>query len=56
MKVEFLKDAFTMSCNHAYEVWQYMVRKGYYPLDPAPQNTLGTISAIYGEVREPELV
>ncbi len=53
---EFLKDAFTMSCNHAYEIWQYMVRKGYYPLDSAPQNTLDTISAIYGEVREPELV
>jgi spore coat protein CotF len=53
---EFLKDAFTMSCNHAYDVWQYMVRKGYYPLEPAPQNTINTISSIYGEVREPALL
>lgn len=53
---EFLKDAFTMSCNHAYEVWQYMVRKGYYPLEPASQNTISTLSSIYGEVREPSLV
>lgn len=53
---EFLKDAFTMSCNHSYEVWQYMVKKGYYPLEPAPQSTLTTMSTIYGEVREPALV
>lgn len=53
---EFLKDAFTMSCNHAFEVWQYMVQKGYYPLEEAPQSILDTISSIYGEVREPVLV
>lgn len=53
---EFLKDAFTMSCNHAYDVWQYMVKKGYYPIEPAPQSTINTISSIYGEVREPSLV
>ena len=33
---QFLKDAFTMSCNHAYDVWQWMVNKGFYPLSPAP--------------------
>lgn len=53
---EFLKDAFTMSCNHAFDVWQYMVRKGYYPLEAAPQSTSDTISSIYGEIREPALV
>lgn len=53
---EFLKDAFTMSCNHAYEVWQYMVKKGYYPLEPASQSTLNTMATIYKEVREPALV
>lgn len=53
---EFLKDAFTMSCNHAYEVWQYMVKKGYYPLEPACQTTLDTMATIYKEVREPALV
>lgn len=50
---EFLKDAFTMSCNHAYDVWQYMVKKGYYPLEPAPQDQVNTISSIYGKVPEP---
>lgn len=50
---EFLKDAFTMSCNHAYDVWQYMVKHGYYPLEPAPQTTISTISSIYGIVTEP---
>lgn len=34
---QFLKDAFTMACNHAYDVWQWMAEKGYYPLCPAPQ-------------------
>lgn len=53
---QFLKDAFTMSCNHAYDVWQWMVNKGFYPLEPAPSSTLNTISSIYHEVREPSLV
>lgn len=52
---EFLKDAFTMSCNHAYEVWQYMVKRGYYPLEPASQSTMGTLSSIYGIVTTPTL-
>jgi Spore coat protein len=49
---EFLKDAFTMSCNHAYDVWQWMVKKGYYPLCPAPQEQINKASSIYNEVRE----
>jgi len=53
---EFLKDAFTMSCNHAYEAWQWMVKKGYYPLEPAPQEELNIMSSIYNEVREPALM
>lgn len=53
---EFLKDAFTMSCNHAYEVWQWMVKKGYYPLEPAPRNELNILSSIYNEVREPVMM
>lgn len=50
---EFLKDAFTMSCNHAYDVWQWMVKKGYYPLTPANQNQIDTISSMYNEINEP---
>jgi spore coat protein CotF len=53
---EFLKDAFTMSCNHAYEVWQWMVKKGYYPLEAAPQNEINIMSSIYNEVKEPAMM
>ena len=53
---QFLKDAFTMSCNHAYDVWQWMVQKGYYPLSPAPQNEINIISSIYNEVKQPQYV
>lgn len=47
---EFLKDAFTMSCNHAYEVWQWMVKKGFYPLSPAQQIQIDSVSNTFGEV------
>jgi spore coat protein CotF len=50
---EFLKDAFTMSCNHAFEVWQWMVSKGYYPIEPAADNALNTVGSIYKEVKTP---
>lgn len=33
MKVEFLtrtEGAFRMSCRNAYDVWQWMVKRGYY--------------------------
>lgn len=53
---EFVKDAFTMSCNHAYEVWQWMVSKGYYPLEPASQNAVKTVGSVYQEVRVPSFV
>lgn len=53
---EFLKDAFTMCCNHAYEVWQWMVQKGFYPLEPAPQNAKDTVANIYNPVPESALV
>lgn len=52
---EFLKDAFAMSCNHAYDVWQYMVTKGYYPLEPAPQDATNTIASIYNEISDTSL-
>ena len=49
---EFLKDAFTMSCNHAYEVWQWMVKKGFYPLSPAPQTEINATGSIFNEVKQ----
>lgn len=48
----FLQTAFMMSCSHAYEVWQYMVSKGYYPLEPADQTMTTKIGAMYQIVPE----
>ena len=49
---EFLKDAFTMSCNHAYEVWQWMVKNGFYALSPAPQTEITSTGSIFNEVKQ----
>jgi spore coat protein CotF len=50
----FLEDAFTMASHHAYEVWQWMVKKGYYALQPAPQATLDTFGEMYKPVQMPQ--
>jgi spore coat protein CotF len=47
---DFLEKAFLMSSHHAHEVWQWMVKKGYYPVEPVEQSALNTISGIYKEV------
>lgn len=49
----FLEDAFRMCSHHAHDVWQWMVKKGYYPLEPAPQTTMNTMSSVYQPVQEP---
>ncbi len=49
---EFLKDAFTMSCNHAYELSQWMIMNGYYPLCEAPQSEIEKTGSLYNEVKE----
>jgi hypothetical protein len=41
----FLQTAFMMSCSHAYDVWQYMVSKGYYPLEAAQPDIIGKVVA-----------
>ena len=33
--------------SHAYDVWQYMVRKGYYPLEQADQQMIRKIGGMY---------
>jgi spore coat protein CotF len=48
----FLQTAFMMSCAHAYDMWQYTVEKGYYPLEPADQTMISKIGAIYQTVPE----
>jgi spore coat protein CotF len=52
----FLEDAFKMSSHHAYDVWQWMVQKGYYPLEAAPSETLGTLASMYKTVPETNAV
>ena len=42
-----------MCSHHAYDVWQWMVKKGYYPLEPASQSTMNTLGQFYKEVQEP---
>lgn len=49
----FLEDAFRMSSHHAYDVWQWMVKKGYYPLEASPQTTLNMLGSMYQVVQEP---
>jgi len=46
----FCQNAFLMSCNHAYDVWQWMVKQGFYPLEPADQQMTSKVGSIYGIV------
>jgi spore coat protein CotF len=48
----FLENAFLNSNHHAYEVWQYMTKKGYYPLMAAPPNAIQTIASMYQPVQQ----
>ncbi|MGE7636142.1 spore coat protein [Bacillus paramycoides] len=49
----FLEKAFLNSSRHAYAIWQYMVKKGYYPLSPAPDSEIKAIASIYQLVNLP---
>lgn len=48
----FCEAAFLMSCSHAYDVWQYMVEKGFYPLEPADNTMIRKIGSVYKTVPE----
>ncbi|MFZ5813943.1 MAG: spore coat protein [Bacillota bacterium] len=48
----FLEDAFRMSSHHAHDVWQYMAKKGWYPVHPAPQVDQQAIAGMYNLVPE----
>jgi spore coat protein CotF len=52
----FLEDAFTMTSHHAFEIWQWMVMKGYYALLPASQIETNNFSNMYHTVQEPVLM
>lgn len=49
----FLEDAFKMSSHHAFDIWQWMVKKGYYPLEAAAQTTMTTLGEMYNVVQGP---
>lgn len=44
---EFLKDAYTMSCNHSYEVYEWMGKNNYYPMVITTAEQTGSIASIY---------
>ncbi|ASK63411.1 spore coat protein [Virgibacillus phasianinus] len=52
----FLENAFLNSSRHAYEIWEYMTQKGYYPLMPAPPNAMQAIAPIYQPAQQPAQV
>lgn len=43
----FLENAFLNSSRHAYDIWQYMVKRGYYPLSPAPSQDMQKVAAMF---------
>jgi spore coat protein CotF len=49
---QFLQDAFVMSSNHAYDMWQWMVKHGYYPLEAADQSMISKMGDVYGVLTE----
>ena len=47
---QFLKDAYTMSCNHSYEVYQWMAKNNYSPIIMATGEQTGDISSLYNNI------
>lgn len=44
---QFLKDAYTMSCNHSYEIYEWMAKNNYYPIILTTAEQTGNIASIY---------
>ncbi len=47
---QFLKDAYTMSCNHSYEIYEWLAKNNYYPIVLATGDQVGNISSIYNTI------
>ena len=47
---QFLKDAYTMSCNHAFEVYEWMAKNNYYPIILSTGEQTGNIAGIYNTI------
>lgn len=52
---EFLEDAFRMASHHAYEVWEWMVKKGYYPLEESPADHIAKFGNMFKNVKQPAM-
>lgn len=50
---QFLEDAFTMSSHHAFEVANWMAKKGYYPGEQASNSYLQALKQTYNPVLQP---
>jgi len=48
----FCQTAFMLSCSHAYDVWQYMAQKGYYPYELASQEKIKQAGSMFVVVPE----
>lgn len=47
---QFLKDAYTMSCNHSYEIYEWLAKNNHYPIILATGEQTGDISSIYNPI------
>lgn len=43
------------SANHAYEIWQYMAARGYYPVRPAPERYRMDLATMYHPVTDGQM-
>lgn len=48
---EFLKDAYTMSCNHAYEIWEWMTKNSFYPLNVATEEQINQVAGLFNIIK-----
>ena len=47
---QFLKDAYTMSCNHSFEVYEWLAKNNFYPITITTGEQTGNISSIYNPI------
>lgn len=48
---QFLKDAYTMACNHAYEIWEWMAKNGFYPLNVSTDEQVSEVSSMFNVIK-----
>lgn len=48
---QFLKDAYTMACNHAYEIWQWLAKHDFYPCNIASDEQINQIAGMFNVIQ-----